>query len=81
MDPRCGPAIVNGHNVETRGICHYIIPRHNDMRRHMDIHHPPDSSKLGGDNWITRSHTCHNPQPQSEMVLRQICNLSCVNCQ
>ena len=33
---------------------------HNDMRRHMDIHHPPDSSQLGGDNWITRSHRCHN---------------------
>ena len=33
---------------------------HNDMRRHMDIHHPPDTSQLGGDNWITRSHRCHN---------------------
>ena len=47
---------------------------HNDMRRHMDIHHPPDSSQLGGDNWITRSHRCHNLKVKWFCVMSAISN-------
>ena len=40
----------------------------------MDIHHPPDSSQLGGDNWITRSHRCHNLKVKWFCVMSAISN-------